>query len=523
VIVRFRAGWDSRGASPEGDPIAWPGRWEDDVKDHNESDRATVTPVEGVRILGAKETPSVRSEERDELDLSAIAREEAPAARPSFTHRSAVPIVASGEDDAGERTDDPEGAQTTDPPSGELPPLPHWTEPPTGAVPAIFADDSGEHAIDEDLDAWAPITGGTPRFRAEGSDWAEADFGEDLGEEQERLGALSEAELVDEEAEFAAALAQRRRRPRGQRSERQPEAAPPRRASSGSRPRAPREAAVLEPDGSNGAVAPARDLPTALMTAGTVAIVAIVCFKLGATATALLAAVIIGVASLEFSNALRTKGFRSATLVTLLASASLPLAVKHYGMGAYPIYFALIVVVSMLWFLWEVTPGRPLLGVATTVLGFAYIGGLGGFAGLLLAQHFGVRLVLGVAICTIGYDVVGFFVGSQFGRTPIAPRVSPNKSVQGTVAGMLASFLLGWIVVGQITPWNRHYAGLILGLLVAGGAFLGDLCESMIKRDLNLKDFGTLLPGHGGVLDRFDGLLFCLPIAYYLVVILKIT
>ena len=87
---------------------------------------------------------------------------------------------------------------------------------------------------------------------------------------------------------------------------------------------------------------------------------------------------------------------------------------------------------------------------------------------------------------------------------------------------MLASVLLGWVLVGQIAPWDRHYAGLLLGLLVAGGAFLGDLCESMIKRDLSIKDFGTLLPGHGGVLDRFDGMLFCLPIAYYLVVSLKI-
>ena len=196
---------------------------------------------------------------------------------------------------------------------------------------------------------------------------------------------------------------------------------------------------------------------------------------------------------------------------------------KHYGLGAYPIYFALVVVVSMLWFLWEVTPGRPLLGVATTVLGFAYVGGLGGFSGLMLASKDGVGLILGVVLCTIAYDVAGFFVGSQFGRTPIAPRVSPNKSVQGTLAGMAAALLVGGIVAGHIHPWNQHYSGWILGLLVAGGAFLGDLCESMIKRDLGFKDFGTLLPGHGGVLDRFDGLLFCLPIAYYLAVSLKLA
>jgi phosphatidate cytidylyltransferase len=479
-----------------------------------------VTPVEGVRILGAKETPSLRSENQEALDLSAIAREELDEGRPSFTHRAEVPVVRASADD-----DDPEsGAEDVvvegpvEPPSGEVPPLPHWTEPPTGAVPAIFADDTGEHEVDDELDVWAPLTGSAPRFRAEGSDWAEADFSEDLSDEHERLGALSEAEPVDEEAEFAEALAQRRRRPRASRAARTAAAA----ATTATEPRPPRRPSPPADVDVDVSGAP-RDLPTALMTAATIVIVALVCFVSGATATAFFAALIIGVASLEFSNALRRRNFRSATVLTLVASATLPLADKHYGVGAYPIYFALVVIVSMLWFLWEVTPGRPLLGVATTVLGFAYIGGLGGFAGLLLARQDGVRLIVGVVICTIAYDVFGFFVGSQFGRTPIAPRVSPHKSVQGTVAGMLAALLFGWIVVGHISPWNQHYGGLLLGLLVAGGAFLGDLCESMIKRDLALKDFGTLLPGHGGVLDRFDSLLFCLPIAYYLVVSLKLA
>ena len=81
--------------------------------------------------------------------------------------------------------------------------------------------------------------------------------------------------------------------------------------------------------------------------------------------------------------------------------------------------------------------------------------------------------------------------------------------------------MLGYLVVGQIAPWD-HKSALALGFLVGTGSIFGDLCESMIKRDLDLKDFGSFLPGHGGVLDRFDGLLFCLPITYYLALHLKI-
>jgi phosphatidate cytidylyltransferase len=156
------------------------------------------------------------------------------------------------------------------------------------------------------------------------------------------------------------------------------------------------------------------------------------------------------------------------------------------------------------------------------LLTFAYIGGLGGFAGLLLGPDpNGVGLILGVAICVIASDVAGFFVGSQFGKTPIAPKVSPHKSVQGTLAGMAASLVFGAALVGRIHPWDTK-SGLALGALVAIGAVLGDLAESLLKRDLGIKDFGSVLPGHGGILDRFDALLFCLPIAYYLAIQFKI-
>jgi phosphatidate cytidylyltransferase len=86
---------------------------------------------------------------------------------------------------------------------------------------------------------------------------------------------------------------------------------------------------------------------------------------------------------------------------------------------------------------------------------------------------------------------------------------------------MAASLVFGWLVAGNIGPWDSR-SGLALGALVAVGALLGDLSESLLKRDLGIKDFGSVLPGHGGVLDRFDALLFCLPIAYFLALHLDI-
>jgi phosphatidate cytidylyltransferase len=484
---------------------------EDDVQDGKDSDQAAATPAEGVRIIGAEEAqnalaqdrPAARSEHADdELDLSDAERGD---------HRD-VGYPDEGPSWSASETGDIPPRSGGEAPSGEVPPLQHWTEPPTGAVPAIFSDDpTGEqNSVDEDLDAWATISGSQPRFRAEDSDWAEADFHEELSVsgEHEKLGALSEAGPVDEDAEFEQALEERRRPVRRRRTT-VGAAATTATVERPARPRPP------EPDRTPPGAPSGRDLPTALITAGIVVGVAILCFELGRTATTLLAALIIAIATVEFCVTLQQRGFRPATLLALVGAATLPLAAKHYGVGAFAVYFAVIVVFALLWFLWQVTPGRPALSVAMTVAAFAYVGGLGGFAGLLLAAKDGIGLILGVVLCTVAYDVVGYFVGSQFGKSRIAPSISPNKTVAGTVGGMAASAAVGLIIVGAIHPWDPG-SGLVLGLFVAVGAFLGDLCESMIKRDLDVKDFGTLLPGHGGILDRFDGLLFCLPIAYYL-------
>jgi phosphatidate cytidylyltransferase len=518
-------------------------------------------PVEGVRILGAEEARAslgtTRSGHDTEIEAELLDDEDAPdveaaepmlvldgepqldlrdpAPRASAAYPDDEPVVvassraeatwsaSSGADDLPSDQDPPRPSpaspsppnrgligeapivrpgEADEQPTGEVPPLPHWSEPATGAVPAIFADDSEPS---DESDSWAAVSGSQPRFRSEGSDWSESDFADDLSGEHVSLGALSNAGPVDEEAAFARDLAAKRERGPRTATRRPPRARP----------------APARPDPDAGQEPAPRDLPTAIMTALAVAVVAIICFTRGEGATAVLAAIIIGVATLEFASSLHKRGLRPATIVAFVAATLMPLAARTYGSNAYPVFFAMVVIVSMLWFLLEITPGRPLPSVASTLLVFAYVGGLGGFAGLILASHDGVGIILGVALCVIAYDVLGFFVGSQFGRTPIAPQVSPNKSVEGTVAGMLASVIVGAAIVGQFSPWNWHQ-GLVLGILVAGGAFLGDLCESMLKRDLGLKDFGALLPGHGGVLDRFDSLLFCLPIAYYLAVYLKI-
>jgi phosphatidate cytidylyltransferase len=524
------------------------------VSDRFDDDGPQPSPTEGVRILGAEEAqaaldagavraPVEQGTDRpDRADRAPGPAKPPAAARPAApapTPQTAVPMTDApyedeldlGELEAADELpprfpdEGPTWSATTTPemPTGEMevPPLPHWSEPATGAVPAIFADDGtgDDPDADADLDAWASLSGSQPRFRAEGSDWAEADFAEgEFADDEPRTGALSNEAPVDEEVAFAEAIEARRprRAPAAPTAPTAPaEPRPARRAPAGTAT-APRRRPAPTGYATEAARSSGRDLPTALATAAIIAAVALLCFNLGTAATSVLAAVIVGACALEFANGLQEKGFRPATLLAALGSAGLVLAARNFGVDAYPVVFGVVTVATFLWFLFEITPGRPALGIATTLMTFAYVGGLGGFAGLLLAPDpDGVGLILGVAICVIASDVFGFFVGSQFGKTPIASRVSPHKSVQGTLAGMAASVVFGWLVAGNIGPWDAS-SGFALGALVAVGALLGDLSESLVKRDLGIKDFGSVLPGHGGVLDRFDALLFCLPIAYFL-------
>jgi phosphatidate cytidylyltransferase len=130
--------------------------------------------------------------------------------------------------------------------------------------------------------------------------------------------------------------------------------------------------------------------------------------------------------------------------------------------------------------------------------------------------------VFGALVLTICNDVGALFTGRWLGRRQLNIALSPNKTVEGTIGGTIMTLIAGAIILPLMTPWTRTHgveAAVALAIVVP----LGDLFESMVKRTLGLKDLGRLLPGHGGLLDRIDGLLFALPTMYYLLHLLKLS
>ena len=146
---------------------------------------------------------------------------------------------------------------------------------------------------------------------------------------------------------------------------------------------------------------------------------------------------------------------------------------------------------------------------------------LGSFAGLLLnptaypLRH-GVAYLGAAVALTVAHDVGSFAVGSKLGRHRLAPRVSPGKTIEGLIGGTVLTLGLAAGVVARVHPFGIGTA-LALGAVVVVFAPIGDLFESVVKRDLGLKDMGRLLPAHGGVFDRIDAMLFVLPATYLLV------
>jgi len=140
---------------------------------------------------------------------------------------------------------------------------------------------------------------------------------------------------------------------------------------------------------------------------------------------------------------------------------------------------------------------------------------MAGFVILMLAEDNGPAQVAVFILLAVANDTGGFFAGVKFGKHKLSPSISPKKSWEGLAGSVIATMIVGVIGATVILDMNPT-VGILAGLLAPITATIGDLAESLIKRDLQLKDMGSLLPGHGGVLDRLDSLLLTAPFIYLL-------
>jgi CDP-diglyceride synthetase len=266
---------------------------------------------------------------------------------------------------------------------------------------------------------------------------------------------------------------------------------------------------------------PDRDLRTAVLVGVVFFAVALALFQvLGPLGGMIVAVPVLVYAAYEYFVAVNTAGFEAPMPVGVAAAAGMAIAAYNYGEAALPLVLVLAVAVSFLWYLVGAGGDRPVANIGVTLLGVGWIGLFGSFAGLLLGDPFGngVALLLAAVVPTIGYDVGALFVGRSAGSRPLSA-ASPNKTIEGLAGGMILAIVaavLFAVAGGGVHPLDEWQEGLKLGLLVALVAPLGDLAESLVKRDLGIKDMGSVLPGHGGLLDRFDALLFVLPAVWYL-------
>jgi len=456
-------------------------------------------------------------------------------------------------------------------------PLPHWTAPPTGEVPRIAppsgTTDDADEDDDDEVDVWSTFTTESPVWRDDDPVTGVMEqVPNDFGAGREPSGGFTRAATgptpgtdptgdVDADhygAEPSGEISTGMGRPYGrtrdasgsvptQRPEpgritigTDPSGAPRRQPDPGRRRPGPNQRAG-RPAGParTGAAAPPRNMTTAVIVGAALAAAFVAALFISPLVVLGVIMAVLAIAGYEYFGKVTEKGYRPAVVPGLVACAGAPLAAYNFGERALPLILVLAFVVGAVGFIGSAgVESGPLPNMAVTTMGVVWIAVLGSFAALILRLSTGLfevkgfllpgggdvgtdtlfMVVLGVAVNDIGALVVG----SAVGRTPLRSWISPSKTVEGLLGGTLATFVALFIAskLNDGGTWTELTDVLLLALAIAVFAPLGDLTESMFKRNLDVKDFGTLVQGHGGVLDRFDGFLFALPAAYYLTLVL---
>ena len=262
---------------------------------------------------------------------------------------------------------------------------------------------------------------------------------------------------------------------------------------------------------------PGRNLPAAIgvgLALGALVIGTLFTFRFGFVV--LLVVVVCG-AVWELVRAVGKAGARPPLLPLLAGTVAMDLLAWFRGDGALAVTFLLTALACAVWRLAD-GPVGYLRDVSTSVFVALYVPLLAGFAVLMVHPDDGAGRVVAFVLTVVCSDVGGYATGATLGRHPMAPTVSPKKSWEGFAGSLIACTVCGALLMTLLFH-HEWWKGALFGLAIVVTATLGDLGESMIKRDLGLKDMGRLLPGHGGMMDRLDSLLPCAAVAYLILVV----
>lgn len=280
------------------------------------------------------------------------------------------------------------------------------------------------------------------------------------------------------------------------------------------------EAVAVAPEGEHAKRrGPGRNLPAAIGVG--LALVAVLALSVLVVPQAfpVVAAIAMVAAVLELTRALAHGGLEVPAVPLLVGVIGMVVSTVVFGAEGLVLSTAAAVCVLILWRVSESMGLTALRDVAGGVFALAWVPFLGCFLLLLMQRDQGAMLVLLAVLGPVGNDVGGYIAGVLFGRHPMAPGISPKKSWEG----FAGSLVLGTAVVTLIAvlalelPW---WVGVAIGAVLVVVSTCGDLAESLLKRDLGIKDMGHLLPGHGGVLDRVDSILLAAPTTYVMLEVL---
>ena len=239
---------------------------------------------------------------------------------------------------------------------------------------------------------------------------------------------------------------------------------------------------------------------------------------IGARAFLVVVVVAVSYGAWELRRAIATRGMVVPLVPLLLGAVGMLVSAYLRGAEALVVTFGLTIVGLLVWRVADGLVGAARDLSASALVAFYPIF-LGGFASMMLAApDDGRQRIVVFILVTVFSDIGGYAVGVVFGKHPMAPSLSPKKSWEG-FAGSVAACAAAGAISMPLVLGGQWWEGALLGVAAASGATLGDLIESSIKRDLGIKDMGSLLPGHGGLMDRLDSLVVVAPLAWALLLV----